>query len=313
MKREETLVAQHGLEHPDEAFEFARFCLLNHYARDKSFAAELKGVASRHRETLNAVARQPPSRGISQFADYRIAWGLLSFLAKDPIPGKAVHPLKGPIDSYRAELSALVGRWGLVADWCAPSLHVALLAPRAFPGNFEDPSQVGRLTPLFGWDLQRQGNPPHETVLTLPRLLLQSDAPGRQVDLRLLSHAGDTVYYDPRMDRWADSLAQARSLLGKKRLSSELMQGLLRRRRQIEHAFAAEGYATRRKPHRLRGQHALARWTHWTYLAISPPRRTTEQILGLIHRFDVNTQYVDRAIKSVLDLLGLPGRPVRPT
>jgi hypothetical protein len=313
VKREETLVAQHGLEHPDEAFEFARFCLLNHYARDKSFAAELEGLASRHRETLDAVARQPPSRGISEFADYRIGWGLLSFFAKDPAPGKAAHPLRGPIDSYRVELLALARKWGLTADWCAPSLHVALLAPRVFPGNFEDPCHVGRLTSLFAWDLQRQGIPPNDTLLTLPRLLLQSDAPGRQVDIRLLSHAGDTVYYDPRMDRWADSLAQARNLLGKKRLSSELKQGLLQRRRQIEHAFAAEGYAARRKRRRLGGRHALDRWTHWTYLAISPPRRTTEQILGLIHRFDVNTQYVDRAIKSVLDLLGLPGRPVRPT
>jgi hypothetical protein len=142
----------------------------------------------------------------------------------------------------------------------------------------------------------------------LPRLLLQSDAPGRQVDIRLLSHVGDTVYYDPRMDRWADSLARARNLLGRKRLSSELAQGLLRRRREIEDAFAAEGHTVRRKPRRLGGQHALDRWTNWTYLAICPPRRTTEQILGLIERSEVNTQHIDRAIKKVLDLLGLPGR-----
>jgi hypothetical protein len=310
---EETLFTRHGLEHPNEAFEFARFCLLNHYARNRAFASELEDLGSRHGETLDAVAGQVPSGATSQLADYRVAWGMLSFLARDLAPGKAAHPLKRPIDSYRAQLAALARKWGLTADWCAPSLHVALLAPRVFPGSFEDPSQVGRLTSLFAWDLQRQGCPPHETVLTLPHLLLQSDAPGRQVDMRLLSHAGDTVYYDPRMDRWADSLARARNLLGKKRLSSELKQGLLRRRLEIEHAFAAEGYALRRKPHRLRGRHALARWTYWTYLAICPPRKTTGQILELIDRFDVSTQYVDRAIKTVLDLLRLPRRSVRPT
>ena len=313
MKREETLPARHGLEHPDEAFEFARFCLLNHYARNEGFAAELKELAARHQETLSAIAEQPLSQGISELADYRVAWGIVSFLARDPAPGKAAHPLKGASDSYRAELLALARRWGLAADWCAPSLHLALLAPRAFPGNFEDPSQVGGLTPLFAWDLQWQGSPPYDTILTLPRLLLRSDAPGRQVDIRLLSHAGDNIYYDPRMDRWDDSLARARNLLRKKRLPSGLKQELLRRRRQIEDAFAAEGYAARRKPRRLRGHHALSRWTYWTYLAVCPPRRTTEQILELIDRSEVNTQYVDRAIKRVLDLLGLPGRPARPT
>lgn len=313
MKREETLFARHGLECPDETFEFARFCLLNHYARNDGFVGELNELTSRHRETLGAVAKQPLSQGISELADYRAAWGMLSFLVRDPAPGKAAHPLKDPIDSYRAQLSALARKWGLAADWCAPSLHVALLAPRAFPGNFEDPSQVGELTPLFAWDLQRQGSPPYDTILTLPRLLLRSDAPGKRVDIRLLSHAGDTIYYDPRMDRWDDSLAQARSLLGKKRLPSALKQELLRRRRQIEDAFAAEGYSARRKPRRLRGQHVLARWTYWTYLAICPPRRTTSQILELIDRPEIDTQYVDRAIKSVLDLLGLPGRPVRLT
>ena len=303
----------HGLEHPDEIFEFARFCLLNHYARNDRFVGELKGLACNHLQTLDAIAEQPLSQGISELADYRVAWGTLSFLARDPAPGKVAHLLKSPIDSYRAELSALARKWGLAADWCAPSLHVALLAPRAFPGNFDDPSQVQRLTSLFAWDLQRQGSPPHDTLLPLPRLLLQSDAPGRQVDIRLLSHAGDTVYYDPRMDRWNDSLARVRSLLGKKRLSSRFKQELLRRRRQIESAFSAEGYAARRKPRRLRGQHALARWTYWTYLAICPPRRTTRQILELIVRPEIDTQHVDRAIKCVLDLLGLPGRPVRPT
>jgi len=301
------------LEHSEEGFEFARFCLLNHYARNDRFAAELKELASRHQQTLDVVAGQLPSRGISELADYRVAWGILSFLARDPAPGKAAHRLKGAIDSYRAELSALARKWGLAADWCAPSLHVALLAPRAFPGNFEDASQVGGLPPLFRWDFQRQGRPPYDTLLTLPRLLLRSDAPGRQLDIRLLSHAGDTVYYDPRMDRWDDSLARARNLLGKKRLSSRFKEELLQRRREIQSAFAAEGYAARRKPRRLRGQHALARWTYWAYLAICPPRRTTRQILQLIDRLEIDTQYVDRAIKSVLDLLGLPGRPVRLT
>jgi hypothetical protein len=129
----------------------------------------------------------------------------------------------------------------------------------------------------------------------------------------VVSRRGDIVNYDPRMDRWEDSLARVRNLLGKKRLSPELKQELLRRRLEIESAFAAEGYAARRKPRRLGGQHALARWTYWTYLAICPPRRTTSQILELIDRPGIDTQYVDRAIKTVLDLLGLPRRPVRPT
>lgn len=312
MRDEEILFGRHGLEHPEENFEFARFCLLNHYARNDGFVGEFKGLACRHQETLDAVAEQPLSQGISELADYRAAWGILSFLARDPAPGKAAHPLKGAIDSYRAQLCALARKWGLAADWCAPSLHVALLAPRAFSRNFEDPSHVGELTPLFAWDFERQGSPPYDTVVTLPRLLLRSDAPGRQVNLRLLSHAGETVYYDPRMDLWDDSLRRVRKLLGKKRLSSAFKQDLLRRRHQIETAFAAQGYSARGKPRRLRGQHALARWTYWTYLAVCPPKPTTGQILELIGRREINTQYVDRAIKHVLDLLGLPPRTVRP-
>jgi hypothetical protein len=130
--------------------------------------------------------------------------------------------------------------------------------------------------------------------------------------MRLVSHADESVHYDPRMDRWEDSLARARTLLGKKRLSPALRQDLLQRRWEIEDAFAAEGYAARRKPRRLRGQHALARWAYWTYLAICPPRRTTTEILALIGHPHADTQHVDWAIKNVLELLGLPPRPVRP-
>lgn len=311
MKSRETLPAAHGFEHPEETFEFARFCLLNHYARNKRFRAEFSRLASRHEEVLDFVARQPASARLSVLADYRAAWGILSFLARDPASGKSAHPLKGAIALYRADLFDLAKKWGLDASWCAPSLHVALLAPRTFPGNFEDAFQDAGLTPLFMWDLELQGRPPYDTLITLPRLLLRSDAPGRKVNTTLVSHADESVHYDPRMDRWEDSLARVRELLGRKRLSSACKQNLLRRCREIESAFAAEGYAPRRKPRRLRRQHALARWTYWTYLAIRPPRQTTDQILESLRRRDIGKQYIDRAIKKVLDLLDLPDRPVR--
>jgi hypothetical protein len=304
-------VATRGLEHPDEVSEFARFCLLNHYARNKRFRAELSRLASRHEHVLDLVARQPVSARLSVLADYRAAWGILSFLARDPASGKSAHPLKGAIASYRANLLDLAKKWGLDAGWCAPSLHVALLAPRTFPGNFEDAFQDAGLTPLFMWDLERQGRPPYDTLITLPRLLLRPDAPGRRVDSRLISHADGNVHYDPRMDRWEDSLARVRKVLDRKRLSPACKQNLLRRRREIESAFAAEGYAPRRNPRRLRRQHALARWTYWTYLAIRHPRQTTDQILESLRRRDIGKQYIDRAIKKVLDLLDLPDRPVR--
>ncbi len=312
MKSREASPATYGFEHPEETFEFARFCLLNHYGRDERFAAELGKLADHHQETLNAVAGHMPEL-TSDIADYRIAWGILSFLARDPGPRKTARPLKRHIDSYQADLSELARRWGLAADWCAPSIHVALLAPRIFPGNFEDPSQVAELAPLFMWDLQRQGRPPYDALLTLPRLLLLSDAPGRQIDIQLLSHGSDGVYYDPRMNCWEDSLARVRELLGRKRISSTCKQNLLRRRREIESAFAAEGYVARCKPRRLRGQYALSRWTHWTYLAICPPRHTTAKILTIVDKRRIDTQYVDRKIKHVLDLLRLPRRPVRPS
>lgn len=312
-------LGRHGLEHPEERSEFARFCLLSHYGRNSSFVSRLEELASSHQRTLDAIARQSLARGITELSDYRVAWGILSFLAKNPAPGTATHPLKVAIDSYRSELRTFCGEWGLAADWCAPSLHLALLGPRAYMGNFDDPSRVRALAPLFCWDLQWQGRPPYETLTTLPRLLLRSDAPGRQVDMRLLTHAGEDVWYDPRMDRWDDSLARARNLLGKKRLSSALKQDLLRRRREIEGAFAAARYTARRKPRQLGGHHALARWTYWTYLAICPPRLTTSQIVDRItaHRNDPDKiklpQVVDRGIKEILKLLGLPPRPVRPT
>ena len=110
MKSRETLPAAHGFEHPEETFEFARFCLLNHYGRNDRFTLALNDLGFHHHETLVAVAGH--TSGISELADYRVAWGILSFLARDPAPGKAAHLLKGPIDSYRAELSDLTRRWG---------------------------------------------------------------------------------------------------------------------------------------------------------------------------------------------------------
>jgi hypothetical protein len=304
---------RHGLEHPNERFEFARFCLLKWYERDPKSMEELNRFASCHRETLDAVAAQPACRGPDALADYRIAWGLLSFLARDPVSGVAEHPLKTSIDRYRSRLQAFLRKCGLAASWCAPSIHLALLAPRAFPGNFEDPGRVRTLYPLFVWDPKRQGDPPYDTVLSQERLLILSDSPGRRVDATLLSCGDETIYYDPRMDRWSDCLDRVRRLLGKRRLSSASVRELLERRRRIESAFAADGYPDRRKPRRLRGQHALARWTYWTYLAICPLRKTTAEILAMIGRADRDTQQVDQAIKHVLDLLQFSSRSRRST
>ena len=131
--------------------------------------------------------------------------------------------------------------------------------------------------------------------------------------MRLLTHGGESVYYDPRTDRWGDSLAQAATLLGRTRLPATLREKLLQQRRKIEDALLVDGYRARRRPRRSRGQHALVRWTYWTYLAICPPNRTTGQIMEIIARCSINTQYLDRAIKQVLDLLRLPGRHVRPS
>ena len=304
---------RHGLEHPDERFEFARFCLLKYYERAPGFMEELNGLARCHRETLDAIAAQPACRALGALADCRKAWGLLSFLARDPTPGGAGHPLKASVDRYRAELQACLHRWSLVASWCAPAIHVALLAPRALPGNFQDPGRVRALYPLFVWDPERQGDPPYDTVLSQERLLLLSDSPGRGVDTALLSRGDVTVYYDPRMDRWGDCLARVRRLLGKRRLSSTIGQELLKRRRQIEDAFAATAYPDRRKPRRLAGQHALARWAYWTYLAICPPRMTTGEILDHLQLIHKEAQVVDRGISQVIRLLSLPPRTVRPT
>jgi hypothetical protein len=303
---------RHGLEHPDERFEFARFCLLKYYERDPGFMEKLNGLARCHRETLDDIAAQRVCRGPDALGDYRIAWGLLSFLAREPVSGVAEHPLKTSIDRYRSRLQAFLRTWGLAASWCAPSIHLALLAPRVVPGNFKDPGRVSTLCPLFVWDSQRQGEPPFDTLLSQERLLLLSDSPGRRVDTTLLSRGDETVYYDPRMDRWGDCLARVRRLLGKRRLSSTVGQELLKRRRQIEGAFAATGYPDRRKPRRLDGQHALARWACWTYLAICP-RWTTEGVLKHLQLFEKHAQVVDRGISQVTQLLGLPVRSVRPT
>jgi hypothetical protein len=303
---------RHGLEHPEERFEFARVRLLNHYGRNNDFAAELARLASRHRETLDAVARQPVSRRIAGIAEYRGAWGILSFLSRGPGPGEAAHPLKAAIDSYRADLWDLCKKWGLYADWCAPSLHVALLAPRLFPGNFGDPDHARTLYPLFRWDFERQSHPPYDTAVILPRLLLQGDSPGQRVDLTLFAHKGERVYWDPRMDRWDDALAGVRRLLGKRRLSAALKKTLLERHELIEGQLVTEGYIARPKPRRLEGLHALARWTSWTYMAICPPRRTTDEILDYLQLCDRFPQVVDRGIAYVVHLLRLPRRPARP-
>src|SRR3990170_3921796 len=75
---------RHGLEHPDERFEFARVCLLRHYARNREFMDELRQCAGRHQEVLDIVAIQTASLQMTHIADYRLSWGLLSFLTRQP-------------------------------------------------------------------------------------------------------------------------------------------------------------------------------------------------------------------------------------
>ena len=306
---------RHGLEHPHERFEFARVCLLRHYARNREFMDELRQCAGRHQEVLDIVAIQTASLQMTHIADYRLSWGLLSFLARQPTA------LKPSIDLYRDDLKALCLHWGLAANWCAPSLHAALLARKIFPGNFTGSDKEESLAPFFKWDVDRQGEPPYDTVLSLPRLLLRTDAPGRQVDTRLVSRGKKSVYYDPRTDRWDDTLATARRLLGKRRLSPTLKQGLVERRLQIESAFLQDRHTVRKKPRRLHDEHALQRWTYWTHLAICPPCLSTGKILELIDstQHDGNPEprtpprVVDRGIGEILRILGLPPRHARPT
>src|SRR3972149_952415 len=114
---------RHRLEHPDERFEFARVCLLRHYARNREFMDELRQCAGRHQEVIDIVAIQTAALQMTHIADYRLSWGL-------------------------------------AANWCAPSLHAALLARNIFPGNFTGSDKEESLAPFFKWDVDRQGEPP---------------------------------------------------------------------------------------------------------------------------------------------------------
>lgn len=295
---------QHGLEHPRERFEFARFCLLRHYIGNAQFTAELGQLALHHKEALDVVARQAVSLQIGNIADYRMAWGLLSFL------GGRATPFQSSLDSYRLDLQSLCQRWGLAATWCAPSLHVALIGRKVFPDNFYDPDKEESLTPFFTWDVERQGEPPYDTVHALLRVMIHSDSPGRQVDTRLVSRSNKRVYYDPRTDRWADTLAAARKLLGKQRLSAALKQTLVDRRNHIESAFLQDRHTARKKPRRLRGEHALKRWTSWAYLAICPPPLSTTQILD---RIDKEQHERDLEARTPPRVVNRPPRRARPS
>lgn len=239
MESQSNAHATHGFEHPEERFEFARFCLLTQYSRNDDFTGELEGLASKYLVVLDAAGSRAFAGGIEQLADYRLAWGMLSFLAKEPRPGGIAHSLKKLIDGYRGELRALVDRWRMDANWASASLHQAFLARRSAEGSTRSSSGGWSPDRRFLWDLDRQGSLPYDTLLTLPALLVRSDAPGRRVDLRLLTEGSERVYYDPRMDSWDDSLARVRELLGKKRLSSAQSQELLERRAEIEAAFAS--------------------------------------------------------------------------
>jgi len=300
---------RHGVEHPAEQFEFARFCLLKHYEHTHKFMDELMEILGEYRRLLLSMAW---SRAVSipVFADYRMAWGLLRFRERAGDPEAR---------SYRKALSSLAERYGLRAPWCAPSLHIALLAAAyTSSGN-----RVRTLTPFFTRDTERDGEPPAATAVSLPRLLLVPEERRTPDDTVLLKHGPRCVYYDPRTDSWEQRLRETRAFLGRKRLPAPLMKRLLDRRRQIEDTFIRAGYAPRPKPRLLNGEHRLARWTYWTYLAILPPRMTTAQILPprtttaqilpIIGKSNREMQHVDQAIKHVLDLLQLPSRRARKT
>ncbi len=305
--------ARRGLEHPDERIEYARFCLLTHYERNEDFMRALASLAERHSRTLWTLARAAGG-AIHVAADYRLQWGLMSFLTRQAAGGRH-DPLGEQILTYRRELSDLADCWGLAASWCAPSLHLALVTPLMYPGSRgAKRTAVRSLTPFFGWDEGALGEPHHDTNRSLLRLLVLSDAHGRQVDFRVFTLGGRHVYYDPRVDLWREVLAEVRALLRRRRLPSSNVKHLSERRHVIERKLVDSGYRLRPKPRRLDGEHAIARRTRWTYWVTCPPRMTTTKILGRMAT-DPHTpsrgkdsQVVDRGIKEILNLLALPRR-----
>ena len=127
-----------GVEHPQEEFEFARFCLLEHYRRDEAFLEELQRFADAHADLLSRLATAPTLK-IPVLADYRMAWGWLSFLES-----------RGQEDAaaYRKSLATLATKCGLTASWCAPSLHMAILAMTYAKAT----NKIATLTPCFTWE-----------------------------------------------------------------------------------------------------------------------------------------------------------------
>ena len=238
----------------------------------------------------------------------------MSFLTRQAAGGR--HDPRGEqILTYLRELSDLADCWGLSASWCAPSLHLALVTPLMYPGSRgAKGAAVRSLTPFFGWDGGVLGEPHHDTNRSLLRLLVLSDAPGRQADFRVFTLGGRHVYYDTRFDSWRGVLAEVRSLLRKRRLPSSVVKHLSERRHAIERKLVGSGYRLRPKPRRLHGEHAIARRARWTYWAICPPRMTTKEILGRMATDlhapsrDKDSQVVDRGIKEILNLLALPRR-----
>ncbi len=116
--------ARLGVQHPDEEFEFARFCLLEHYATNPKFMAALEEFVTRHRSALASIKGAMAADILTTLSDYRVAWGLLSFMI-DRGGGTAETRR---ITDYCEELTTLAKAWGLDAAWCALSLHVAIVA-----------------------------------------------------------------------------------------------------------------------------------------------------------------------------------------
>jgi len=234
----------HGVEHPAELVEFARFCLLKHYERTQEFADDLKAMFGAYRQLLLSMARSRAA-SIQVLADYRMAWGLAGFIGRTGDP---------EVRSYRQALSGLAQRYGLRAPWSVPSLHMALLAA-SYMGSGD---RILTLTPFFTWDPEKDGEPPAATAVSLPRLLLLPEERRASDDTVLLKVGPRCVHCDPRMDSWKQRLRETRVMLARKRLPASVMRRLLDRRGQIEEAFMSAGYAPRPKPRLLDGEHRLA-------------------------------------------------------
>ena len=145
-------------------------------------------------------------------------------------------------------------------------------------------------------------------MVSLPRLLVQDAQTSTRVETLLVGNENTSVHYDPRLDPWDTRLREVRRFLGRKRLSATTIAELKARRLEIETAFQRVGYLPRARSRILDGEHKLARWTFWTFLALRPPRKTTDQILPVIGESDRDTQHVDQAIKHVLNLLDIAPR-----